>query len=59
MNRPSDDPRFGKLLDSARRIQARLLDPAYAKLSEVLACVREIALRSLESAAHKKGIGGP
>ncbi len=25
MNRPSDDPRFRKLLDSARQIQARLL----------------------------------
>ncbi len=37
----------------------RLLDPAYAKLPEVLACVREFALRSLESAARQQGIDGP
>jgi len=36
----------------------RLLDPAYAKLPEVLACVREFALRVLEAAARQQGIDG-
>lgn len=36
----------------------RLLDPAYAKLPEVLACVREFALRVLEAAARQQGIAG-
>ncbi|MCX6880222.1 MAG: hypothetical protein NTW21_41425 [Verrucomicrobia bacterium] len=46
-----DDPADAAEVDLA---SWRLLDPAYAKLPEVLACVREFALRAIEAAA-----GGP
>jgi len=36
----------------------RLLDPVYAVLPEVLACVREFALRVIEAAARQHGISG-
>ena len=36
----------------------RLLDPAYAKLPDVLACVRDFALRVIAAAARQQGIRG-
>ena len=47
-----DDPADAAEVDLA---SWRLLDPAYAKLPEVLACVREFALRALEAAAGGEG----